>query len=154
MSASQQPTRFCLAQLADRDGRPTYHDRQSCCSRPLGCSRWASSVARNSTIVSDVDRVFRYGEEGSVFREPPGKRQAPVRQDTRTSFSTTRRVVSRRGFSADAPKAMLYRIDCGCVRRAIPAPQPSLAATKILRFPVVKTLGTHRCSSSALRRRR
>lgn len=71
--------RVCRQQFGERHGQP-YHQDPSGRWQPtafcvLGMGKLGGQELNYS---SDVDVLFVYTEEGQVFKEPPGKRQAPV----------------------------------------------------------------------------
>ena len=106
--------RLCLAQHQDRHGFPwqpnpqkegTWEPTRACV---LGMGKLGGQELNYS---SDVDVLFVYGAEGSVFKEPPGRGKTPRAVMSNHQFFN--RVAE--SFIAEvgrtAPEGMLYRID-------------------------------------------
>ncbi len=130
---------ICLQQLADRHGTPCHQDAgghwHSTSSCVLGMGKLGGQELNYS---SDVDVLFVYSEEGSVFKEPPSLINTPLQRGVgkRAGTKTVSTVSSSRSkkstpqptlknhqffnrlaetFIAEigrmAPEGMLYRID-------------------------------------------
>jgi len=102
----------CHRQLAGRYGQPWHQDAgerwQPTAGSVLGMGKLGGQELNYS---SDVDVIFVYSEEGSVFKEPPAKSSAP--QPVLTSHQFFNRLAE--AFIAEVsrmtPEGALYRID-------------------------------------------
>ena len=80
----------CCRQLAGRYGQPCHQDAGGRWQPTAGCVLGMGKLGgQELNYSSDVDVLFVYSEEGSVFKEPPAERQdAPAGADATTSSST------------------------------------------------------------------
>ena len=102
----------CFSQLVGRYGQPWHQDADSQWQPTAGCVLGMGKLGgQELNYSSDVDVMFAYSEEGSVFKEPPGKDEAP--QPTLTSHQFFNRLAET--FIAEVsrmtPEGTLYRID-------------------------------------------
>jgi len=103
---------ICLAQLSDRSGRPYHQDLKGRWQPTSGCVLGLGKLGgQELNYSSDVDVVFIYGEEGSVFKEPPGAANPPRPAMTSHQFFNKLAESFIAEVSRLAPEGMLYRID-------------------------------------------
>ena len=68
----------CRQQLAERYGQPYHQDANGRWQPTAGCVLGLGKLGgQELNYSSDVDVIFFYSEEGSVFKEPPGKGKTP-----------------------------------------------------------------------------
>jgi [glutamine synthetase] adenylyltransferase / [glutamine synthetase]-adenylyl-L-tyrosine phosphorylase len=104
--------RICFRQLTERYGRPFHQDASGQWQPATGCVLGMGKLGgQELNYSSDVDLLFVYAEEGSVFEKPPGKDQAP--RPTLSNHQFFNRLAE--AFIAETtrmtPEGMLYRVD-------------------------------------------
>lgn len=105
--------RVVRGQLAARLGEPWHCGEDGRWQRTPFCVLALGKLGgRELNYSSDVDLMFLYGDEGQVFRDPPGER-AGGRGAAMASHAFFRRLAE--AFSAEvgrmAPEGLLYRVD-------------------------------------------
>ena len=103
---------LCHSQLVERWGRPYHQDADGRWHPTAGCVLGLGKLGgQELNYSSDVDVLFAYTEEGSVFKTPPSGSTAP--REILSSHQFFNRVAE--SFVAEvgrlAPEGMLYRID-------------------------------------------
>lgn len=103
---------ICRAQLVRRHGCPYHQDASGNWQPTRACVLGLGKLGgQELNYSSDVDVIFIYDEEGSVFSQPPSKKKLP--RPTMTSHQFYNRLAEM--FVAEvsrmAPEGMMYRID-------------------------------------------
>ncbi len=104
--------RICLLQLTERYGRPFHQDASGRWQPTTGCALGMGKLGgQELNYSSDVDLLFVYAEEGSVFEKPPGADHTP--RPTLSNHQFFNRLAE--ALIAEAtrmtPEGMLYRVD-------------------------------------------
>jgi [glutamine synthetase] adenylyltransferase / [glutamine synthetase]-adenylyl-L-tyrosine phosphorylase len=102
----------CYQQLAGRYGQPWHQDADGRWQPTAGCVFGMGKLGgQELNYSSDVDVIFAYSEEGSVFKEPPGKSKAPQPVLTNHQFFNRLAEAFITEVSRMTPEGALYRID-------------------------------------------
>jgi len=103
---------ICHRQLAQRAGRPYHQDAAGRWRPTAGCVLGLGKLGgQELNYSSDVDVIFVYSEEGSVFKEPPGKTKAPRALLTNHQFFNRLAEAFIAEVSRLTADGTLYRID-------------------------------------------
>jgi glutamate-ammonia-ligase adenylyltransferase len=102
---------ICYVQLTARHGRPYHQNEQNQWQETSACVLGMGKLGgQELNYSSDVDLLFVYSEEGSVFKEPPGKgKNRPVVLKNHQFFNAWRRCSLRK--SPFGSRGSLYRVD-------------------------------------------
>ena len=104
---------LCYRQLTDRYGQPFHQDGSGLWQKTAACAIGLGKLGgQELNYSSDVDLIFVYSEEGSVFREPPRSRsrpQNPVITNHQFFNRLAEAIVAE--MTQMPPEGMLYRID-------------------------------------------
>ena len=102
----------CYRQLTERHGQPWHQDAGGLWQPTAGCVLGMGKLGgQELNYSSDVDVIFVYSEEGSVFKEPPAKSKAPQPVLTNHQFFNRLAEAFIAEVSRMAPEGALYRID-------------------------------------------
>ena len=102
----------CHQQLTGRHGQPWHQDAGGRWQPTAGCVLGMGKLGgQELNYSSDVDVLFVYSEEGSVFKEPPGERKAPRPALTNHQFFNRLAEAFIAEVSRMTPEGALYRID-------------------------------------------
>ena len=102
----------CFRQLALRYGQPWHQDAGGQWQPTAGCVFGMGKLGgQELNYSSDVDVIFAYSEEGSVFKEPPAKSKAPSAALTSHQFFNRLAEAFIAEVSRMTPEGTLYRID-------------------------------------------
>jgi [glutamine synthetase] adenylyltransferase / [glutamine synthetase]-adenylyl-L-tyrosine phosphorylase len=102
----------CYRQLAGRYGQPWHEDAGGHWQPTAGCVLGLGKLGgQELNYSSDVDVIFAYSEEGSVFKEHPGKSKAPQPMLTNHQFFNRLAEAFIAEVSRMTPEGALYRID-------------------------------------------
>ena len=102
----------CHRQLAERHGCPYHQDASGRWQSTAGCVLGLGKLGgQELNYSSDVDVIFVYSEEGSVFKEPPNKGTAPRPVLTNHQFFNRLAESFIGEVSRLTAEGMLYRID-------------------------------------------
>ena len=104
----------CYRQLAGRYGQPWHQDAGGHWQPTAGCVLGMGKLGgQELNYSSDVDVIFAYSEEGSVFKEPSGEPEQTRRTPVLTNHQFFNRLAE--AFIAEVcrmtPEGALYRID-------------------------------------------
>jgi glutamate-ammonia-ligase adenylyltransferase len=103
---------ICHLQLTARQGRPYHQDEQGRWQETRGCILGMGKLGgRELNYSSDVDLLFVYSEEGSVFKEPPGKGKSPPVLLKNHQFFNRLAEMFIAEVTRLAPEGSLYRVD-------------------------------------------
>jgi glutamate-ammonia-ligase adenylyltransferase len=104
--------RVCYQQLAGRYGQPWHQDAGGRWRPTAGCVLGMGKLGgQELNYSSDVDVLFVYSEEGSVFKEPPAGRKASRSALTNHQFFNRLAEAFIAEVSRMTPEGALYRID-------------------------------------------
>ena len=102
----------CYRQLVGRYGQPWHQDAGGQWQPTAGCVFGMGKLGgQELNYSSDVDVIFAYNEEGSVFKEPPGKSKAPPPVLTNHQFFNRLAETFIAEVSRMTLEGALYRID-------------------------------------------
>ena len=102
----------CYGRLASRYGQPWHQDAGGVWQPTAGCVFGLGKLGgQELNYSSDVDVIFVYSEEGSVFKDPPGKCKAPQPGLTNHQFFNRLAEAFIAEVSRLTPEGALYRID-------------------------------------------
>jgi glutamate-ammonia-ligase adenylyltransferase len=102
----------CYRQLAGRYGQPWHEDAGGKWQPAAGCVLGLGKLGgQELNYSSDVDVIFAYSEEGSVFKEPPAKSKASPPVLTNHQFFNRLAEAFIAEVSRMTPEGALYRID-------------------------------------------
>jgi [glutamine synthetase] adenylyltransferase / [glutamine synthetase]-adenylyl-L-tyrosine phosphorylase len=102
----------CYQQLAGRHGQPWHQDAGGRWQPTAGCVLGMGKLGgQELNYSSDVDVLFVYSEEGSVFKEPPLERKAPRPALTNHQFFNRLAEALIAEVSRMTREGALYRID-------------------------------------------
>ena len=102
----------CYRQLIGRYGQPWHQDAGGRWQPTAGCVLGMGKLGgQELNYSSDVDVLFAYSEEGSVFKEPPGKGETPQPALTNHQFYNRLAEAFIAEVSRMTPEGALYRID-------------------------------------------
>ena len=102
----------CHRQLAERHGCPYHQDASGRWQSTAGCVLGLGKLGgQELNYSSDVDVIFVYSEEGSVFKEPPNKATAPRPVLTNHQFFNRLAESFIAEVSRLTAEGSLYRID-------------------------------------------
>ena len=102
----------CHGQLAGRLGQPWHEDADGRWHPTAGCVLGMGKLGgQELNYSSDVDVLFVYGEEGSVFKDPPGTGKTPRPGLTNHQFFNRLAEAFIAEVSRMTPEGVLYRID-------------------------------------------
>ena len=102
----------CYQQLTGRHGQPWHQDAGGRWQPTAGCVLGMGKLGgQELNYSSDVDVLFVYSEEGSVFNEPPGDRKAPRPTLSNHQFFNRLAEAFIAEVSRMTPEGALYRID-------------------------------------------
>jgi glutamate-ammonia-ligase adenylyltransferase len=102
----------CHRQLTGRHGQPWHQDASGRWQPTTGCVLGMGKLGgQELNYSSDVDVLFVYSEEGSVFKERPGDSQAPRPAMTSHQFFNRLAEAFIAEVSRMTPEGALYRID-------------------------------------------
>src|SRR5208337_1803259 len=102
----------CYRQLAGRHGQPWHEDAGEQWQPAAGCVLGLGKLGgQELNYSSDVDVIFAYSEEGSVFKEPPTKGKTLQPMLTNHQFFNRLAEAFIAEVSRMTPEGALYRID-------------------------------------------
>jgi glutamate-ammonia-ligase adenylyltransferase len=102
----------CHRQLVGRYGQPWHQDASGQWQPTAGCMLGMGKLGgQELNYSSDVDVIFAYSEEGSVFKEPPAKGQPSPQVLTNHQFFNRLAEAFIAEVSRMTPEGALYRID-------------------------------------------
>jgi len=103
---------ICHQRLTERYGRPFHCDASGNCQPTAACLLGLGKLGgRELNYSSDVDVMFVYDEEGSVFAETPTRRNKPRQILTNHQFFERLAEDMIAEVSRSTPEGILYRID-------------------------------------------
>ncbi len=103
---------ICHRQLTERHGRPYHQDAQGRWQPTAGCVFGLGKLGgQELNYSSDVDVIFVYTEEGSVFKEAPAKTKLPRPLLTNHQFFNRLAEACVAEVTRLGPEGSLYRID-------------------------------------------
>jgi glutamate-ammonia-ligase adenylyltransferase len=103
---------ICHRQLTERFGQPQHQDADGNWQRTEGCVLGMGKLGgQELNYSSDVDVLFVYSEEGSVFREQPGAKKIPRAVFSNHQFFNRVTEAFIAEISRMTPEGMLFRID-------------------------------------------
>ncbi len=102
----------CYRQLLGRYGQPWHQNAGGQWEPTAGCVLGLGKLGgQELNYSSDVDVIFAYSEEGSVFKVPPGQSKAPQAVLTNHQFFNRLAEAFIAEVSRMTPEGALYRID-------------------------------------------
>ncbi|HAV64669.1 MAG TPA: hypothetical protein DCY13_20170, partial [Verrucomicrobiales bacterium] len=103
---------ICWRQLTERLGTPYHQDVEGdWTATPFTVIGLGKLGGQELNYSSDVDVMFLYGEEGTVFREPPGRKSDPDRSMTNHTFFKRLAETIVAEVARPAAEGQLFRID-------------------------------------------
>ncbi len=103
---------LCWQQLAERFGQPYHQDpEQGWHATGFGIIGLGKLGGQELNYSSDVDVIFVYAEEGTVFKAPPGKAKPPAHAMSNHQFFKRLAEAFIAEVTRQTPEGFLFRID-------------------------------------------
>ena len=153
MSASTRSGKSATSNLPGRYGQPWHQDAGGRWQPTAGCVLGMGKLGgQELNYSSDVDVLFVYSEEGSVFKEPPGGQQgAPASADQPSVLQPPGRGLHRRGEPHDAGRGAVSDRSAAAARGRCGPAEPFAGRLRELLRAVGPDLGADDADQSARR---